>query len=268
MRGGAQAQLIEAEDGHWYVVKPRNNPQHRRILVNEWVGAAFLRFLQILTPDPTIIETPPEFLQEYPDCCLQLQGRQIAWEPGWQYGSRYPGDPSRLAIFDFLPDSLLPKVGNRADFIGVFVFDKWTANADGRQAVFYRATLRDLAESGHGRPGYVASMIDHGYLFDGPHWAFADSPLRGLYHRPVVYEAIRGWSDLEPWIERIRSFPEEVVDTMLRSLPPQWLADEDSLLDHLLESLMRRRKRVADLIEETITSDRVRAFPNWRATAR
>ena len=35
MRGGAQAHLLEADDGHWYVVKFRNNPQHRRILVNE-----------------------------------------------------------------------------------------------------------------------------------------------------------------------------------------------------------------------------------------
>jgi hypothetical protein len=41
MRGGAQAHLIEADDGHFYVVKFRNNPQGRRILVNEWFGACF-----------------------------------------------------------------------------------------------------------------------------------------------------------------------------------------------------------------------------------
>jgi hypothetical protein len=35
MRGGAQAHLIQAADGHHYVVKFLNNPQHRRILVNE-----------------------------------------------------------------------------------------------------------------------------------------------------------------------------------------------------------------------------------------
>src|ERR1035438_6617674 len=35
MRGGAQAHLLEADDGKWYVVKFRNNPQHRRVLVNE-----------------------------------------------------------------------------------------------------------------------------------------------------------------------------------------------------------------------------------------
>ena len=39
MRGGAQAHLLEADDGHWYVVKFRNNPQHRRVLVNEAICA-------------------------------------------------------------------------------------------------------------------------------------------------------------------------------------------------------------------------------------
>jgi hypothetical protein len=42
MRGGAQAHLLEADDGHWYVVKFRNNPQHRRILVNERLSATLL----------------------------------------------------------------------------------------------------------------------------------------------------------------------------------------------------------------------------------
>jgi hypothetical protein len=43
MRGGAQAHLLEGEDGAFYVVKFTNNPQHRRILINEWLACAFLR---------------------------------------------------------------------------------------------------------------------------------------------------------------------------------------------------------------------------------
>jgi hypothetical protein len=31
MRGGAQAHLLEADDGDYYIVKFQNNPQHRRI---------------------------------------------------------------------------------------------------------------------------------------------------------------------------------------------------------------------------------------------
>src|SRR6266571_4941193 len=38
MRGGAQSHLMRCDDGHYYVVKFQNNPQHRRILVNELLG--------------------------------------------------------------------------------------------------------------------------------------------------------------------------------------------------------------------------------------
>ena len=43
------------------------------------------------------------------------------------------------------------------------------------------------------RTGFWAQMMDHGYIFNGPHWDFADSPLQGLYFRPMVYETVRGW---------------------------------------------------------------------------
>ncbi len=66
MRGGAQAHLIEADDGHFYVVKFKNNPQHRRILVNELVAGVFLRFLKLAAPETVLVRVPAEFLEQYP----------------------------------------------------------------------------------------------------------------------------------------------------------------------------------------------------------
>src|SRR5438270_10956198 len=119
MRGGAQAHLMEAEDGHFYVVKFRNNPQHRRILVNEWISPVFLDYLQISAPRTSIVELTPEFLEANPDVNIQLGTRKLAVEPGWHFGSRYPGDPFRLTVYDFLPDALISKVENLSHFIGV-----------------------------------------------------------------------------------------------------------------------------------------------------
>src|ERR1700712_1669345 len=93
MRGGAQAHLLEAEDGHYYVVKFRNNPQHRRILVNEWIASVFLKHLQISAPPVTLIELTPDFLAENPDVHIQLGTRRSDVAAGWHFGSRYPGDP-------------------------------------------------------------------------------------------------------------------------------------------------------------------------------
>src|ERR1041384_6339969 len=41
MRGGAQAHLMRADDGHFYVVKFQNNPQHLRVLANCKPGLQF-----------------------------------------------------------------------------------------------------------------------------------------------------------------------------------------------------------------------------------
>src|ERR1700746_2220374 len=107
MRGGAQAHLIEGDDGCFYVVKFLNNPQHRRILVNELVCSVFLRYLQISCPDTGLIEVTPEFLEANPQLSHQMGSQSIAVSVGCHFGSKFPGDPAELAVYDFLPDLLL-----------------------------------------------------------------------------------------------------------------------------------------------------------------
>lgn len=265
MRGGAQAHLIEAADGHCYVVKFFNNPQHRRILVNEWIAAVFLRYLGIATPEPAIIRVTPEFLTENPEVYFQLGSRRQPIEPGWHFGSRFPGDPMRLVVYDFLPKTLLAHVENRRDFLGTLAFDQWLGNADSRQAIFFRARLREWLPAYEAHPqrlGFVAQMIDHGFIFDGPHWRLSESPLHGLYFQPEVYHSVRGWDDFQPWLDRIVHFPEAVVDEALSQIPPAWLEGDEPELTRLLELALRRRKRVPDLLARC-GSPRAKVFPNW-----
>jgi len=265
MRGGAQAHLLEADDGHWYVVKFLNNPQHRRILVNELLAGAFLDYLKIASPETAAIEVSAKFLETYPDVHLTLGTRRIAISPGWHFGSRYPGDPDRLAVYDFLPDTLLSGVANLEDFLAVLVFDKWVCNSDGRQSVFYRAMVRDQAMprgERSPRPAFVARMIDHGYAFNGPNWDFPDGPLHGLYPRKQVYEAVRSVHDFEPWLELVTHFPEEVVDQAWKRIPPAWVEGEEDALMAVLERLFERRKRVPELIA-ACRHARGNPFPNW-----
>ncbi len=265
LRGGAQSHLIECADGRFYAVKFRNNPQHRRILVNEWISAVFLKYLQITTPQTAIVDLSAEFLEQNPGVHIQLGSKKVGIEPGWHFGSAYPGDPNRTAVYDFIPDLLLDKVVNLADFLGVLVFDKWAGNADSRQSIFYRARLKQWVSGGDeylARTGFVANMMDHGYVFDGPHWTFADSPLQGLYFRSIVYEKVRSWDDFQPWLDRVVHFPDEVVDDAIKQLPPEWLDGDDEALDQLLVKLMARRKRVPDLVRES-SRGRINPFPNW-----
>jgi hypothetical protein len=266
MRGGAQAHLLECNDGHFYVVKFLNNPQHRRILVNEWFASVFLNYLQISTPATAIVNLTEKFLLDNPDVHIQLGSRRLAVQPGWHFGSRYPGDPAKVMVYDFIPDLLLEKIVNRGEFLGVLAFDKWIGNADARQAIFFRARLQQFPppeKEAPGRLGFVANMMDHGYVFDGPHWKFSDSPLQGLYFRPSVYQGVTSVDDFEPWLDRLVNFPEEVVDQARKQIPPAWLAEDEPLVDSLLMKLMARRKRIPDLIRES-RRGRVNPFPAWK----
>jgi len=267
MRGGAQAHLVEADDGNFYVVKFQENPQHRRILVNELIASRFLQYLQIHCAAAAIVQVDEAFLEANPDLYIQVGSRQRRISPGWHFGSRFPGHPERLAVYDFLPDVLLSKVENLSHFLGVLVADKWLSNSDARQSVFFRARLRGLSLTENVHPlkqGFVAMMIDHGYIFDGPNWTFCDAPLHGLYFRPLVYEKVTSFDDFQPWLDRVIHFPEEVIDDAWKSVPPQWMDPEDhGLLEKLLTDLLRRRKRIPDLLR-SCRDARVNVFPNWR----
>jgi len=263
MRGGAQAHLMEASDGYSYVVKFHNNPQHRRILINEWVASTFLHYLDIAAPQTTMVELTETFLAATPDIYIQFGQERRSVTPGWHFGSRFPGDPSRTVVYDFLPDTLLDKVENLPDFLGVLAFDKWMGNADSRQAIFFRARVHDPLAENPPHLGFVAQMVDNGYVFEGPHWRWGESPIQGLYFRPLVYRTVRSLAEFEPWLDRIRNFPEEIVDQALKSIPPAWLEGDEHELERLLERLMKRRARVPDLIEQCRLGPS-NPFPLWR----
>ncbi len=267
MRGGAQSHLIECEDGGFYVVKYASNPQHRRILPNEWIASVILRYLQIAVPETAIIEIPLGFAQEFPEASMQLGTSLIQPEPGWHFGSKFPGDPARMATYDFVPDQLLAQVHNLNDFLGALVFDKWTGNSDGRQSVFFRAQINEWLPGAEAHPrkmGFLALMIDHGFIFNGPHWDFVNSPVQGLYSRKLVYSAVRSLDDFQPWLDRVVHFPDHVLDEALRQVPPSWINGEEDQMEKLLETLQRRRKRVPDLIADARLA-KTNPFANWPA---
>jgi hypothetical protein len=265
MRGGAQAHLIEGADGEFYVVKFANNPQHRRILVNEWLAAGFLRYLQIFAPETVLIEISSAFVKENPGTGITVGARKTPPEPGLHFGSRVAVNPDRTAIYDFLPDTLLMKVENRLDFLGTLVFDKWVSNADSRQAIFFRAKARrwtPLRGDAPERKGFFAQMIDHGFAFSGPRWEFEDSPIQGLYFRTGVYDEVRSLDSFQPWLDLVRHFPEEVVDEAWKQIPKDWYESDQGELETLLEQLLKRRQRIDQLLMD-VHKARGTAFANW-----
>ena len=272
MRGGAQSQLMRCSDGNYYVVKFQNNPQHRRILVNELLGTRLARRLGLPTTPVEIIHVSEELIHLTPELCMEMARARVPCQAGLQFGSRYPGDPRKLTLHDFLPDEQLRAVENLHDFAGMLVFDKWTCNTNGRQAIFFRQEPRHMPEQGNDReePGdardasYEAVMIDQGFCFNAGEWNYPDAPLRGLYARNRVYEGVIGMESFAPWVERLlKKITEDVLGTILCDIPPEWYEDDYDAMTRVVQQLYHRRTRVPELLLAAKNTTR-QPFPNWR----
>ena len=142
----------------------------------------------------------------------------------------------------------------------MLVFDKWTCNTNGRQALFIRKRDEDKgSEDGC----YRAVMIDQGFCFNAGEWNFPDAPLRGLYARNRVYEGVTGRESFKPWLDRLEHrIDGRALDGLIREVPPEWYEDDLDSLYRLAEQLDRRRLRVPEFLLEAKVSNR-RPFLNW-----
>ena len=138
MRGGAQAHLMRCDDGHFYVVKFRNNPQHVRVLANDFLVTRLADRVGLPVPVTEIVEVGPWLVEHTSELNIMLGCNAIPCEPGLQFGSRYVISPMEGQVFDYLAPEMLDRVRNLETFAGMLVVDKWTCNSNGRQAAFWR----------------------------------------------------------------------------------------------------------------------------------
>ena len=253
MRGGAQSQLMLGADGKLWVVKFQNNPQHLRVLANELIATRLAQAVGLTVPATDVVEVTEWLIANSPEMVMDVaRGARERCSPGLQFGSQFVGGgPGR--VLDYLPEEQLREVRNVAEFAGMLLIDKWTGNANGRQAVFSRK-VRERK--------YKATFIDQGYCFHAGEWKFADSPLRGIYSRNAVYAGITGWESFDPWLTRVEEMAEETLWSIAEVVPPVWYGGNTADLEKLVQQMHRRRSRVRDLVLSFRDSDRS-PFPNW-----
>jgi HipA-like kinase len=253
MRGGAQAHLLRASDGNFYVTKFQNNPQSIRILANEYLATKLGQSLGLPMPEARVIEVSDWLIQNTPELKIDQGTRPVPCASGLQFGSRYVADPLEAIVFDYLPEAMLTRIANWRDFPRVLVFDKWTGNSDGRQAVFVKERTERR---------YRAVFIDQGYCFNAGEWNFSDSPLRGAFARNSVYERVTGWEDFEPTLSRIEQLDVEYLWKIAAEIPEEWYEHDSGSLMWLIEALHARRTRIQEFVTSFRNSTR-RPFPNW-----
>jgi hypothetical protein len=253
MRGGSQGQLMRCSDGHFYVVKFQNNPQHLRVLANELLATRLAEKAGLPVPASVVLEVSDWLVEHTPELHIQLVHTKTQCRPGLQFGSQYVVNPIDGQVFDFLPLEMLERLRNVDAFAGMLVLDKWTGNTDGRQAAFWRK-LRERK--------YTATFLDQGNCFNAGEWTFPDNPLRGVHAHNEVYAAVRGWESFEPWLSRIEKMEEDFVWSLAAEIPPEWYSGAWDELERMIRTLIERRGMVRALIEAFRVSPRM-PFPGW-----
>jgi hypothetical protein len=228
MRGGAHSDLTMTDDG-LYVCKWKHNPQHRRILLNEALAACLLHALGVTVPHwaPVIFEDAG---------------------PELHFGTRFCGASDGTGIYDFIPYSLLRRVQNLDEFVTVLVFDLWVDNADGRQAVFTRASGSRFA----------ATMIDNGFAFgfDGQEWRMRDRIVGKLYPGLSQFYASSASTALfEAAVTRVQEMIAAGLRRFLDPIPAEWV-ENPADMTRLLQRLEKRAQRLPDLVHEARASAR------------
>lgn len=257
MRGGAQSHLMLGADGNAWVVKFRNNPQHLRVLPNELLATRLGAAIGLTVPHCDVVEVSAWLIERTPELEMQLGGRTERCVPGLQFGSQLVGGLMPGHVADYLPEEQLLEVRNLQEFAAVLALDKWTCNANGRQALFYRKGREKR---------YSATFIDQGFCFNAGEWRLVDAPLRGVYARNAVYRGVTGWESFEPALSRIETLAAEKVWEIAETIPPEWYESDMAALEQLVQKLLERRGRVRDRITDFRESSR-RPFPNWGRSA-
>ncbi len=240
-------------DGRVYVVKFQNNPQHIRVLANEFLASRLAAAVGLSVPQCELVDVSSWLIKNTPELEIDLGRARVRCQPGLQFGSRFAGGTMPGQVVDYLPEEQMAELKNPGEFAGILALDKWTANANGRQAVFVRKQRERR---------YKAVFIDFGYCFHAGEWRFDDAPLRGVYYRNDVYLQVTGWDSFEPWLSRLEVIPEETLWTAANEVPPEWYGGDPGEMEALVEKLLARRGRIRELVEGFGKSDR-RPFPKW-----
>jgi hypothetical protein len=236
-------------------VKFQNNPPHMRVLANELLASRLAAAAGLSVPQAEVMEVSSWLVENTPELEIDLGEKRVKCQAGLQFGSRYAGGLMPGQVVDYLPEEQLAEVKNLSEFAGILALDKWTGNANGRQAVFTRRQRERR---------YKAVFIDFGYCFHAGEWTFADSPLRAVYYRNIVYQEVKEWNSFEPWLKRMETMAEETIWSAANEVPPEWYGGDIAEMEALVEKLLARRSRIRELIEGFRESDR-RPFPKWGA---
>jgi len=256
MEGMSDSHLIMGSDSKPYVVKFLDNPQHKLVPANEWLGTHLALFLNLPVPRASQINVSEQFVLQNPTLTRGKGSSLRLHTAGIQFGSAFVGGLFPGRSYEYILPTQVPLISNKQDFLGALVFDRWVCNSDSRQAVFVSDTRSKSLQ---------AYFIDHGNCFGMHAWLLREPEMRALYRRQAVYSDVTGLTSFEPWLARLRTLDVGLLWQGFASMPAEWYREGPFHPEKLIDALDKRRQVMPDLI---MSMQRAwpEVFPFWKVS--
>ena len=248
IKGKTCSRLMLGDDGDIYVVKLPQGANSYRRFASEYLAATIAKTVGLPVADCLPIQVPRAWAPE-----TAVRENHASCKTILCSGSRLVRGPDGRSAIDILPSGYLHQLNNVDSFWGMLAFDKWCSNIGSRNAVFCRTT---------GAVNYAAYFIGHGDSFSGATWSFSDTPGIGLYHNKVVYDGITSWDSFEPCISALVSINPQTIWNLVNEVPAEWYGGKTKCVEELVESLLRRRSKIHELLDRGREAN-PECFPAW-----
>lgn len=243
MKGESRSLLMEDTEHKLWVVKFQNNPQHRRVLVNDYLGSRIAQSIGLTVPSVETIFVAGWLEDQYrrsTTACDEEPLRRAVG--GLQFASKYMGGLMPGQVVDSFPGSRMPRLRNGHEFAGIALFDLWLKNKDVRQMVFSRSARERV---------YKVAFIDQGHCFGGWQWQLGNvSPHELFIARGSTPVPVKQ-SDYEPWLAKMERFSESTLHDIAEEIPSEWYEADQCSLARLLSDVMARRQQVCQLFAQS-----------------
>ena len=251
MDGAGQHHLVQASDGHRYVIKFLNNPQSNTLLATEMLCTELARLMSLRVPPTAIVEVTRDFVRENKALRMDLGERRVLCEPGPCFGSRYI-EAGTQTVAGSVPSEVKGS-GSWAQFMGALVLDIWTLNASRRQALFVFNPRRGRFEP---------TFIDEGNCLLGGNWRrFILAPETEPVFKQWIATRVTQFRSLSRWLDIADHVELRKIWDIAFELPSSWYQGDRILLVRVLEKLQTRQWKSRAIVHKLIQAS---YFSGWK----